>query len=376
MKFYVLSDSHSRSFAYNDLFIPLFIGPGKTNLFLTDQQFNNTFNKIKVISSRFKPRSKIIFALSEPNFRFYNEDRETFSENENEICELIVKRQHQVVEFLFSKGFEVFWMEAIPRRDLDYSKIAVIYNAKLNKYKDSNSFKILNFFKDTTNENLTIKDKYFGDFIHCNYELGNLIANKLGVINSDFSWTYFHKILIDNYQISIWGDFPKEKLIMHEKEPRNWKDFQQLTKSTELAASLINRIFKRLKIKSARIFNVKEGWVLNQIDLESFTLVESHEEYHEYYDYINFYNKKFEFSNDSNLIALDLDPSSDIILEDNYIRLNKIGKGTEISSNYFIEFNVNTSYFKQVYLKIDINIYLLKLKFLEYLRLLYVRLLK
>ncbi len=68
---YVIGDSHSRSFSKNENFFPLFIGAGKQNCFISDENLNHVKNGFEKAVSVLPSKSDVLIVLGEPDTRFY-----------------------------------------------------------------------------------------------------------------------------------------------------------------------------------------------------------------------------------------------------------------------------------------------------------------
>jgi hypothetical protein len=70
-KIWVIGDSHTRIFAFNDNFLPFFIGQGRDFCFITDQCLANVVPKVVHIVKEIKANDTFILFLGEPDTRYY-----------------------------------------------------------------------------------------------------------------------------------------------------------------------------------------------------------------------------------------------------------------------------------------------------------------
>jgi len=70
-KIWVIGDSHTRAFSFNDNFIPFYIGGGKEHCFLSDQRLSDFISKVLHIVKEVVAQDSIILFLGEPDTRFY-----------------------------------------------------------------------------------------------------------------------------------------------------------------------------------------------------------------------------------------------------------------------------------------------------------------
>ncbi|RLC04126.1 MAG: hypothetical protein DRH90_09500 [Deltaproteobacteria bacterium] len=69
-KIWVIGDSHTRAFSFNDNFIPFYIGGGKQRCFLSDQRLSDLISKVLHIVKEVAAQDSIILFLGEPDTRF------------------------------------------------------------------------------------------------------------------------------------------------------------------------------------------------------------------------------------------------------------------------------------------------------------------
>lgn len=73
--FYAIGDSHVRTFSFDSRFLPLYIGPGFANCFLTEELAERARTKVLLNLARIPRGAKILFVFGEPDVRFHQENR-------------------------------------------------------------------------------------------------------------------------------------------------------------------------------------------------------------------------------------------------------------------------------------------------------------
>ncbi len=265
-KYYVISDSHSRTFSYSAKFIPLFIGPGKDNLFLTREQYETTKNKIIEVIARLNKKIPIIFVLNEPNIRFYLDQFKPCFSSEKHFIKTLVKRQVELFAEI-SKQRKLIISTAIPKADKKYAKLALAYSNFLKRELAKNKIPCIDIFDACTDNNHTIKKQYIGDFIHGNHKLADTFLSLLGEKRKNYTWQYKYKFPYNERRsFYIWGDFPKKDLVYKKTSPRNWSQYGYLTRATLQTVEIITLCKEIGAVKSLFIFNLEEGFIPFRID--------------------------------------------------------------------------------------------------------------
>ena len=115
MKVFVLGDSHSRSYSFNDNFVPLFIGQGKKYNFVSDDNLNNIIQGLKTTLPLCESEN-IMLTFGEPDTRFYlgkgwtpwSENGEDDLSSYEKLIDESVRRYSRLISFLklwFDKNF-------------------------------------------------------------------------------------------------------------------------------------------------------------------------------------------------------------------------------------------------------------------------------
>jgi len=69
-KIIAIGDSHVRSFANNEYFIPFYLGAGRDNCFINDEKTIITKNRLFEIMSKFNVDDVFMLVLGEPDCRW------------------------------------------------------------------------------------------------------------------------------------------------------------------------------------------------------------------------------------------------------------------------------------------------------------------
>jgi len=295
MKYYLISDSHSRSFSYNNAFIPLFIGRGQKNLFLTDGLLRSTAEKITSIVTLLKGGVPIIFALNAANLKFHLRDSYKTLDEGDAVIEKIVGRQLKLFEQFCKSDRKVYITTAFPKEDAAYTRLAKLYNSELLSQAELSIVTVIDFFEKITHGNGQILEDYNADFVHCNAKVGDIVAGMLGEKNAtDYQWYYKYSFKTENsFSFKIWGDLDKNNLILKDGEKRNWSQYQRMTKITDLSLRIINKFLKAsfLSDLNVNIIGAKEGYAALNLDVADGTKINCYEEdleRVENFQYINF----------------------------------------------------------------------------------------
>lgn len=283
---YVIGDSHARSFSYHEFFVPLFVGPGKETLFLTDKQTEKTRLKILENIKLLDKKQDFLFILSEPNIRYHLENKyNTKLVNDDQtIIRKTVANYIRVLKEVLSCIFgNVFVLCAIPRDDVGYSRLAKIYNEELKLAAKNTRITYVDLWKVLTTKNGTIKPKYIGDYIHANHLLADMVVKYLKQhrlvskevkIVSKYGWEHAHYINVAGNETRIWGDFNKKELVFKRNSQRDWGKCHIKTKIIDTFLKIINTflVFK-FKNKSVCVISAKEGYVPFRLRVNNATCV-------------------------------------------------------------------------------------------------------
>ena len=184
---YVIGDSHTRAYSFNDNFLPTFAGAGKENCFITDETAAHLKKNIVNAIERFQTENPILLFLGEPDTRYYlgkgwypwkSEIKEDISGMESNVFSSI-KRYEELVSVLTNTFRNRFIIHCVtPCRRRSQNKITDRFNEELEKI--CNKFGLL-FLKINEriyiNDEKIIDDKYYSDEVHLN--------NKIQVLAED-----------------------------------------------------------------------------------------------------------------------------------------------------------------------------------------------
>jgi len=191
----VVGDSHTRSFAFRDNIIPVFLGPGK-EINLDSKNKNQVFKKIKKIKKMFPiDRYDIYIYMGEPNIRFqlgfgwspHLEKSQVLSNVNKEYIAVCCDNYIEYANFLNAKILT-------PTTGYAPSIEGLKYLTKLLKEKAKEH--IIDIFSETIMTNTVkpflLQKNYLYDPIHLNLNISKVFLDKLSIIDS--------KINIDNFK--------------------------------------------------------------------------------------------------------------------------------------------------------------------------------
>jgi len=212
----VFGDSHSRAFSFNPNFMPFFIGAGKENNFINDENAKRVEGSLRKALSGLDGK-KVMFCFGEPDTRHYLglgwypwEGKRLFELDDfRPSIDESVKRYSKMIKNLrkdFSNEMLVF--NATPSTRSDQNEITDYFNAGMKKacesiqgvlFIDINS----KIYVDT--EEL-IDQQYYSDTVHLNNKIQILVEDFLlgkGVINQrgyDSELKFSHKKVQSKYE--------------------------------------------------------------------------------------------------------------------------------------------------------------------------------
>ena len=220
-KIWVIGDSHARSFSYNNNFIPIFMGSGKTHCFVDDKCMSNVISKAFSLIDVITAQDLILFCLGEPDTRFYYKELSkvqtgiagvwTFLQNNPSILvngRIKIKnsfmRYCQLIDKIKAKtNIRMLVLNILPSNRKDQNRLVNYFNKLLLDFCSNK--KCVEFIDINTaiynSDTEIIKDEYFGDKVHLNMKIQLLVEAWLierGIIEKSF---YDKENKIDNNEI-------------------------------------------------------------------------------------------------------------------------------------------------------------------------------
>ena len=199
----VLGDSHSRSFAHNQNFFPVFLGAGKHHNFISSENFKIVLNKSLKVLNKLNQKD-VLFFFGEPDTRYalgkgwypWDEKEHINLDHSKLICSS-TDYYLKLANKLRKSGRNVMVLNVIltPRRDQNL--IVKKYNTTL-KYK-LKSYGIPFFeINSLIEENGVISEHYYGDQVHASNRIQplveKLLINLKLIDNSNFDNNYIWDI--------------------------------------------------------------------------------------------------------------------------------------------------------------------------------------
>lgn len=209
---YVLGDSHTRSFSFNENFIPLFLGQGKEINFSSDENLE----KVKRASINFLnhvlPSDHLILFIGEPDTRFYlnagwypwDNAEKVSTDNYKENVKKSIARYKVFLDFLRNKfSGKIFVLNVIPSDRKLQNIIVDEYNIELKILCNSQKidFIELNEYIYTDNNHESILNTYVSDHVHLNNKLQLLVQDKLNTFGLKLSDNYDRSIVWNNSEV-------------------------------------------------------------------------------------------------------------------------------------------------------------------------------
>ena len=174
---YVIGDSHARSFAKNTNFLPLFIGPGKENCFISDGTKENVRKNISRVLEKIPVGADVLLILGEPDTRYYLgkgwtpwlvEQEEVVSDVESKIASSF-RRYQEVITWVktnFNHNLMVFNVPPTIRKNQNIYVKA--FNRLLRKEITKNGDLFVDIEDRILSEDMEVIREFVGDEVHLN----------------------------------------------------------------------------------------------------------------------------------------------------------------------------------------------------------------
>lgn len=264
----IIGDSHVRSFSYSKHAYPVFLSSGKKLLLNNNLEWNSTLKKIDVfLSNEKKGLEKIYAVIGEPSIRFFIDDKNL---NEQEltasVCDtyaksLVERMQNLSDEIKNRYTAQLIFLPPVPRRDPRYAKVwqSVVRTQK------TQDFELAGIFDEAVDDNGQITDHYFGDYIHANEKLADLLfkaTNRDFVRSSSkYKWAYRYDFPRGE---TVWGEVGTEFLNYTGTASRDLKKACHKTQSLKRIVKCVNRIDllfgRRWKVNTVLRTNGEGAW--------------------------------------------------------------------------------------------------------------------
>lgn len=218
---YVLGDSHVRSFAADPSFVPLFVGAGRQNCFITDRHAEDARDRILKNFRRLDEGRPVMLVFGEPDIRFYLEDqfeaRTLGGPDANAYVAGCAERFLGTVGPL-SESFDnrILVYNVVPNTRAAHNELAAQYNDLLRQRLPALGVEFVDLWTVTFDSaNGLVEPKFSADEIHLNHRIVPFARQFLlqrgialgSASHQPYAWSYFYRIDIDDRDNTrIWGD--------------------------------------------------------------------------------------------------------------------------------------------------------------------------
>jgi len=274
-----VGDSHVRALSYCSTILPFFIGPGSFMNNLTKINHKNFHNKLLELINKCEKNTNILLLLNgDVIHHALLNSFDTWNENPIKEINPLLKAANLYCETISEASKcingRIFVSSSSPGHTTEFVECTKKYNAIIQKFCiETNCSTYLNLIPILSNEGF-FKDEYSGDFAHTNPRSAYLFFELLkqhgalskDCIYKDFEFKHLYKIKSKYGEYKIWGDFPKDRLILDKDTTFYWTKYH---KETELKINTLNEIislsscfFADFKTKPSIVFlNSKEGFL-------------------------------------------------------------------------------------------------------------------
>lgn len=251
---YAIGDSHVRTYSYHDHFLPLYIGPGFANCFLTAELAAAAEVKILLNAARLRAGHLLLFVLGEPDVRFHCEDRfGTRQAGDESALRSAVGRYAAVLRRVRERcKFELAVLSVPPSVDAERCALAALYNGFLAEHCAAAGVAFIDVWQDLADRVTGLLHHDFdADGIHLTAATLPAVIRALRdsklvghafPAGANFEWTF-------NYRIPLSGAI----------ETRFWGNKVNTAQADKLAA----HVFPAAVAPSttAAVLNCREGYI-------------------------------------------------------------------------------------------------------------------
>lgn len=188
-QFYVIGDSHTRSFSENPLFLPIFLGPGKEFCFVTEEKTKNVFVGLQSLLRKSGGGEKVILCFGEPDTRYFlNKGWQPWLDSGEESIDLIdekvessFQRYVAVIKSLREEfKVEIFVLCVLPSIRRSQNHFSKVFNSLLRHHLEcTQSATFIDIEEDLLSDSFCLKADLSADPVHCTPELADIVATKL-----------------------------------------------------------------------------------------------------------------------------------------------------------------------------------------------------
>jgi len=239
---YVIGDSHTRTFAFNKLYVPIFVSSGKNMLVDNKENLEKTLNYLYHTLRLIPDNSTVYLLIGEPTIRAYlsaekqivSQFVENYISNMNRLCDSLS------MEFP-NKNLNL--LPPVPRRNDKYAELWLHVREAIQQ-EGWSCFDCFDFSVDARG---VLNKQLVGDFIHANECLADGFAKYLGYQyeeSSDrYKWSSMY-YLPNNSR--IWGGTNISFLRYEGDEPRDWRNISEPSLAKYKAVKIIDYVLSRM----------------------------------------------------------------------------------------------------------------------------------
>ena len=264
----VLGDSQIRALSYSDFMLPLWLGPANFNNFLTETRSEYTRKKIHEVLECFDYHCDVLFFLSGDVLHHCKNTHETKKATDLENRDFIVSVAHRYFQLICEVQAKLqgtlMVSSSIPSfGSLEYVQLGRWYNETLQKLCLSRNIFFVDIWEKLALEGIT-KQEFRANGDHINHQAlpvfleafkkNTLLPDETKINHFEFS--YLYRIPFLTGECKIWGDHPKESLIVEDGENYWWTRYQERTRKTLACVKEINRLMEILYNKMGRKLDV------------------------------------------------------------------------------------------------------------------------
>lgn len=232
---YVVGDSHTRSFAYSERFVPIFVAKGNELLLHPANKLAETTLRLQGALKALPREQRIFLLLGEPTIRNYlsqggSADVQGFVEGLVDGMEAVGRG--------FTDHRHVFILPPIPRMDEMYRRVHHLVTQRMKLSSQDVVSRYAGVFDEITRDGAL--QPYVGDYIHCNHLLGRFLERKLFGDEAPSIRDWPFRIELGPSLGQIWGGVPVADLVYQGTTSRNWRVYDRTLEKARLAARLVN----------------------------------------------------------------------------------------------------------------------------------------
>jgi hypothetical protein len=274
---YIIGDSAVRSFAYNNYFIPIMISAGAFNSHLTTDSSKGVTERYKAFFEEYDLEGEVVYFFT--NADTIHHVRDTFNTLERgEVALYEAASRYIDMVLMLKKQFNIdsLLLSSIPLDGKFGMDTAITYNDHLKKLARINNIKYVDIWIYITKK-INVKPEIIQDFFaddigHLNHRFVYDFLKRMGVIEDGQCYWDVEYERYYNYEMpivklggqfaKIWGDCPKDTLILDKGMAYQFNLFHQKTSEHEELLSLVQPIFRKfLHYDSVTVDGCKDGYV-------------------------------------------------------------------------------------------------------------------